>query len=206
MRKTDRRSGVPANAFSICGVRFEDAVPYDYRNVLVFIAFLVVRRMNTFIRKGELMRLINIYATKDGLFADTHLAGGCGDVKAAQLVIRLGEGLENEYDYYLRFCTPEQAQRGGMSVTEKLNSAGGIILFVLPACLMRGGVLRMQLVAARGKDVLYTPILRGGLEVNCPMENCGSPPQETGEKLYVFRDMADYTANRRRMCGYPFGN
>ena len=150
------------------------------------------------------MRLINIYATKDGLYADTHLAGNCGDDKAAQLVIRLGEGLVNEYDYYLRFCTPEQAQRGGMSVTEKLNSAGGIILFVLPACLMRGGVLRMQLVAARGSEVVCAPILRGGLEVKCPHCCGGEGVQEV--KLHVFRDMADYTANRRQMAGYPFGN
>lgn len=152
------------------------------------------------------MRLINIYATKDGLYADTHLAGNCGDDKAGQLVIRLGEGLDTEYDYYLRFCTSQQAVCGGMSVTEKLNSSGGIILFVLPKCLMQGGVLRMQLVAAKGNDVVCAPILRGGLEVRCHIENCNFEAGEPGERLYVFRDMADYAANRRRMSGYPFGN
>ena len=66
------------------------------------------------------MRLINIYAAKDALTTDTHFAGYCGEERGAQLVIRLGEGMNEGFDYYLRFCTSEQAQRGGMSVTEKL--------------------------------------------------------------------------------------
>lgn len=149
------------------------------------------------------MRLINIYATKDGLYPDTHFAGYCGEDKGAALVIRLGEGLAEELDYYLRFCTSEQAQRGGMAVTEKLNSSGKVILFTLPSVLMRAGVLRLQLVAAKEGETLFSPILRGGLEVNCPFEHCFEEKDEGG--LYVFRDMADYARNRRRMEGYPFG-
>lgn len=151
------------------------------------------------------MRLINIYATKEGLVPDSYYAGECGEDRAAQLVIILGEEMKGEYDYYLRFCTSRQAVRGGMSVAERLNSSGGIILFVLPACLMQGGLLRLQLVVAKGNDVVCAPILRGGLEVKCHIENCNFETEEQGERLYVFRDMADYAANRRQMTGYPFG-
>ena len=151
------------------------------------------------------MRLINIYAAKDALTTDTHFAGYCGEERGAQLVIRLGEGMNEGFDYYLRFCTSEQAQRGGMSVTEKLDSTGGIILFTLPACLMRAGVLRLQLVAAKDGHPVHMPILRGGLEVNCPFDHCFEINEKNAKKLYVFKDMADYTQNRRRMEGYPFG-
>lgn len=149
------------------------------------------------------MRIINIFATERGLISDTCYAGGCGEDKKTALVIHLGGRLTEEYDYYLRFCTSEQAARGGMSVTEKLGKENGIIIFTLPACLMRAGVLRIQLLAVRENETVFSPTLKGGLEIVCTVkESMGS---DWAKGLISFYDMAEYAACRRKagkfLCG-----
>lgn len=152
------------------------------------------------------MRLINMYASDRSLTCDTHWAGVGGENRATQLVIRLDPTVMGDYDYYLRFCTSEQATRGGMTVTQKLDTAGGVLLFSLPSALMKPGILRVQLMVTNGEYTLFSPTLKGGLEVSKAIDGVDEsldPDTENDidgqaekEDYISFYDISEYAAKR----------
>ena len=142
--------------------------------------------------KGS-MRIINIKAKKDGMEADTLFAGYCGESGQTCLAVFLDEELMGNYRYYLRFSTSEQAKRGGMSVTGELDCRDGLILYRLPYSLTRAGRLSIQLVVTEGGRGVYSPVLKGKLQVLCPVGE-KDPPEEKG--IICFKDFTQYLARR----------
>lgn len=149
------------------------------------------------------MRIINLKATPRELLTDTRFAGYEGEHKGTQLVIRLDEDLRGMDGYYLRFCTATQVNRGGMSITGKLNFDDNIVLFALPRTLTREGVLRVQLVCERDGKAVFTPTLRGGLDI-LPLPDGVTLPPYTPEPdgLTTFFDISDYMARRSKYCAF----
>lgn len=149
------------------------------------------------------MRIINLRASARDLLPDTRFAGYEGEHKATQLVIRLDEEVCGMDGYYLRFCTELQAKRGGTSVTGKLNSDDNIVLFTLPRTLTKAGVLRVQLVAEQDGKAVFTPTLRGGLEIREAEDGAHVLPYvPEPDGLTTFYDMSEYIANRGKYCAF----
>lgn len=149
------------------------------------------------------MRIINLKATRTDLLPDSRFAGYEGEHRKTQLVIRLAEDVCGKDGYYLRFCTAPQAKRGGMSITGKLNSDGNVLLFSLPRSLTHAGVLRVQLVIEQDGKAVFTPALRGGLEIRELERGAPLPPYvPEPDGLTTFYDMSEYIAQRGKYCAF----
>ncbi len=149
------------------------------------------------------MRIINLRASARDLLPDTRFAGYEGEHKATQLVIRLDGDLRGKDGYYLRFCTATQANRGGMSITGKLNSDDNIVLFALPRTLTKAGALRVQLVVEQDGKAVFTPTLQGGLEIAEADKDTPIPPYTPEpDGLTTFYDISDYMARRSKYCAF----
>ncbi len=152
------------------------------------------------------MRLINLFATDKSLTCDTRFAGMSGENHATQLVFRLDKTLMGNYKYFLRFCTSEQMSRGGMTVTGELNPTDGIILFSLPRTLTVAGILRVQLMVTDGSTTIFSPTLKGGLEIRRSIDGEAEGPDSfptyaangvpKDDDLISFYDIREYITKR----------
>ena len=141
------------------------------------------------------MATVKIKVFKDRLEAEKSLVKRlCGGEKT-ELVFVLGEECPVEYGYYLRFSTCEQAKRGGMSVTGRLKCVNGVIRYRLPRHLAETENLGIQLLAVKGRERMFSPVLKGGLGFCSVCRH----PKGGGQTLFDFYDINDYAARRREL-------
>ena len=142
------------------------------------------------------MRTVNVKVFKDRLEAEKPLIKRLCGGEDVCLVLYVPEFLQGDLAYYLRFSTAQQAKRGGMSVTGELECINGVILYPLPKALTETENLGIQLLAVRGKERVFSPVLKDGLAfpVDCPCRQ-----RSRGRTLFNFYDINDYAARKREL-------
>ena len=118
----------------------------------------------------------------------------CGGEKVC-LALLVPEELQGDHSFYLRFSTAQQAKRGGMSVTENLSCKNGVINFVLPRALTETENLGIQLLAVKGRERVFSPVLKTGITFS-ETRRC---KKDDGKKLFNFYDINDYAARKREL-------
>ncbi len=141
------------------------------------------------------MATVKIKVFKDRLEAEKSLVKRlCGGERVC-LALLVPEELQGDHSYYLRFSTAQQAKRGGMSVTGRLRCVNGVIRYRLPRHLAETENLEIQLLAVKGRERMFSPVLKRGLGFCSVCRH----PKGGGQTLFDFYDINDYAARKKEL-------